>query len=424
LRIRRTVPSPDDANRRTMRYTLLLPRKVVFGWGRRTEAGELARSLGRRAWIVSGSRTLQREGVLDELQQTMRQAGVESELLATATREPEVDDIDTTVAQLIEAGVREGDFVLGIGGGAGLDTAKAVAALATNRHGDSVRDFLEGVGAGLTIDHDPLPTLMMPTTAGTGTEATKNAVISSNDPPFKKSLRSEKMVPDVVLVDPELTVSCPPSVTAQSGMDAIAQLVESLISCRSNLVTRSFCHNGLASFVDSPVDTLSNFALVQAFNDPHDQQAREVMSRAALFSGIALANSGLGMAHGVAAALGVHSRVSHGLACAVMLPIALAANIGVMNEHDVWCLFHLTDDTGDVQTTEWTEKMRSEKRRRLPEQFRALNSRLGIPSRLGDLGVTAEQIPDIVRSSRGNSMDGNPRDITDEELDAILRANL
>src|SRR5690606_20256002 len=167
-----------------LHYSLLLPRKIVFGWGRRTQAGELARSLGRRAWIVSGSRTLQREGILDELQQNLRQAGVASELLATVTREPEVDDVDTAVAHLVETGIREGDFVLGIGGGAGLDTAKAVAALATNRHGDSVRDFLEGVGAGLTIDHDPLPTLMLPTTAGTGTEATKNAVISSYDPPF------------------------------------------------------------------------------------------------------------------------------------------------------------------------------------------------------------------------------------------------
>ena len=173
-------------------------------------------ALGRRAWIVSGSRTLQKQGTIDELQQHLTKAGVASELLATVTREPEVADVDDTVARLMEAGLREGDFMLGIGGGAGLDTAKAVAALATNRHGDSVRDFLEGVGRGLTIDHDPLPMLAMPTTAGTGTEATKNAVISSYDPPFKKSLRSERMMPDAVLVDPELTVSCPPSVTAHS----------------------------------------------------------------------------------------------------------------------------------------------------------------------------------------------------------------
>jgi alcohol dehydrogenase class IV len=400
-----------------MQYTLLLPRKIVFGWGRRAEAGELARSLGRRAWIVSGSRTLQREGVLDELQQNLRQAGVESELLTTITREPEVDDVDTAVAHLVEAGVGEGDFVLGIGGGAGMDTAKAVAALATNRHGDSVRDFLEGVGAGLTIDHDPLPTLMMPTTAGTGTEATKNAVISSYDPPFKKSLRSEQMVPDAVLVDPELTVSCPPSVTAQSGMDAITQLIESRISRRATPFTKPLCQGGF----DQVWQYLGDPAVVRAFDCPDDQQSRESMSHAALLSGIALANSGLGMAHGVAAALGVHCRVPHGLACAVMLPIAIAANVGTSGElTDLLMklgLFALADDA-DAKPS--AEKLVAAALNRI----RDVNAHMGIPSRLSELGVTAEQIPDLVRSSRGNSMDGNPRDIADEELDAILRANL
>jgi alcohol dehydrogenase len=400
-----------------MQYSLLLPRKIVFGWGRRAEAGELARSLGRRAWIVCGSRTLQREGVLDELQQNLRQAGVKSELLATVTREPEVEDVDTAVAHLVEAGIREGDFVLGIGGGAGLDTAKAVAALATNRHGDSVRDFLEGVGAGLTIDHDPLPTLMMPTTAGTGTEATKNAVISSYDPPFKKSLRSEKMVPDAVLVDPELTVSCPPSVTAQSGMDAITQLIESRISRRATPFTKPLCQGGF----DQVWRYIGDPAVVRAFDCPEDQQARESMSHAALLSGIALANSGLGIAHGVAAALGVHCRVPHGLACAVMLPIAIAANVGASGElTDLLMKLALLSLADDTDAKPSAEKLVTAATNRI----RDVNAHLGIPSRLSDLGVTAEQIPDIVRSSRGNSMDGNPRDITDEELDAILRANL
>jgi alcohol dehydrogenase class IV len=400
-----------------MQYTLLLPRKIVFGWGRRAEAGELARGLGRRAWIVSGSRTLQREGVLDELQQNLRQAGVESERLTTVTREPEVEDVDTAARDLVKAGIREGDFVLGIGGGAGLDTAKAVAALATNRHGDSVRDFLEGVGAGLTIDHDPLPTLMLPTTAGTGTEATKNAVISSYDPPFKKSLRSEKMVPDVVLVDPELTVSCPPSVTAQSGMDAITQLIESLISRRATPYTQMICHDGLCRIWHASDDPL----IVTAVQTPTDRPAREAMSHAALYSGIALANSGLGMAHGVAAALGVHCRVPHGLACAVMLPIALETNQPTNTTLDALMLSTVARrQNKNTLSMSLLKQYEGE----FAAEVQHINRRIGIPSRLSELGVTAEQIPDIVRSSRGNSMDGNPRTIEDEELDAILRANL
>ena len=393
-----------------MQYTLLMPRKIVFGWGRRSEVGDLARPLGRRAWIVSGSRTLERQGTIAELCDSLDKAGVASELLTTVTREPEVEDVDNAVARLIDAGIREGDFVIGIGGGAGLDTAKAVAALATNRHGDSVRDFLEGVGAGLTIDNDPLPMLAIPTTAGTGSEATKNAVISSYDPPFKKSLRSERMVPDTVLVDPELTVSCPPTVTAYSGMDAVTQLIESFISRRSTHVTYGLCREALEAlfwFDDWR-------APVTAFEDPTDRTAREAMSHGALMSGIALANSGLGMAHGVAAALGVHSRVTHGLACAVLLPIAMEANREVSESRLDQLGYWLKDsiDTDRVPSQDAIVEIRS------------MNKRLGIPSRLSDLGVTEDQIPDIVRSSRGNSMSGNPREIDDEELAEILLANL
>lgn len=400
-----------------MEYTILTPRKIVFGWGRRREVGGLARSLGRRAWIVCGSRTLERQGMLAELQERLESAGVASELLTTVTREPEVQDVDGAVARLLEAGVREDDFVLGIGGGAGLDTAKAVAALATNRQGESVRDFLEGVGRGLTIDSDPLPMLAMPTTAGTGTEATKNAVISSYDPPFKKSLRSERMVPDVVLVDPELTVSCPASVTAQSGMDAITQLVESSVSHRATAYTEALCQQSLQQiwiFLEEP-------AIVRTVEQPDDRIAREAMSHAALMSGMALANSGLGMAHGVAAALGVHCHVPHGLACASLLPIAMTANASVlapMNGVAIWLTTNMDVVLGD------TEDAVAATIRQGIEEVRRINHRIGIPSRLGDLGVTKNQIPDIVRSSRGNSMNGNPRDIDDEELAAILTANL
>ena len=404
-----------------MEYTILMPRKIVFGWGRRSEAGELACPLGRRAWIVCGSRTLQRQGLIAELQERLDASGVASELLATVTREPEVEDVDKAVADLLEAGVRDGDFVLGIGGGAGLDTAKAVAALATNRHGKSVRDFLEGVGVGLTIDHDPLPMLAMPTTAGTGTEATKNAVISSYDPPFKKSLRSERMVPDVVLVDPELTVSCPPSVTAQSGMDAITQLIESRVTRRATRYSKILCGDGIRSvwhcwekgnlINDSP-------AVVLAVEQPESRLAREVMAHAALMSGIALANSGLGMAHGVAAALGVHCRVPHGLACAVMLPISMLANEGHAKPQMTMIVRH------SARVGTGAKEVIARQVELAVDEIRRINERIGIPSRLGDIGVTEDQIPAIVQSSRGNSMNGNPREIDDEELAAILTANL
>lgn len=391
-----------------MKYDVLSPRKIVFGWGRRSQVGELGGTLGRRALIVCGSRTLERQGMLDELCERLSRAGVESLPLGIVTREPEVADVDLLVEQIITEGVRPGDFLLGMGGGAALDTAKAVAALVTNRQGESVQEFLEGVGSGLTIDHDPLPLLAMPTTAGTGTEATKNAVISSYDPPYKKSLRHERMVPDVVIVDPELTVSCPPHVTAQSGMDAVTQLIESLISRRATAFTRGLCREGLRSVFSGDEDFP---AVVRAVEQPRDRAAREVMSHAALLSGMALANSGLGMAHGVAAALGVHAKVPHGLACAVMLPVAMREN-------------------RDVALAELAELGRLMRRREFRsdgeaadcaiDEIRQINVRIGIPSQLADLGVCAEQLPDIVRSSRGNSLSGNPRELSDTELTDVL----
>ena len=393
-----------------MRYDILTPRKIVFGWGRSAEIGELALSLGRRGIVVGGSKTLKGHPVLNEMMPSIRRAELEMVDLMDVNREPEVIDIDEYAAAIVRDGVKEGDFLIAIGGGAAIDTAKAIAAMVTNRHGDSVKDFLEGVGRGLTIENDPLPVLAIPTTAGTGAEATKNAVISSYDPPFKKSLRSERMLPDVVLVDPELTVTCPASVTAQSGMDAITQLIESFISIRATPFTREICRRGLRTVFEGHG---GEPAVVRAVEQPTDRTAREAMSHAALLSGIALANSGLGMAHGVAAALGVHAKVPHGLACAVMLPVAMRANREVVSNDfaELGRLFsgrELRDQDEAVNTA--------------IDVIQQINDRIGIPTRLSDLGVEQEQIPAIVRSSRGNSMNGNPREIDDAELDAILAA--
>ena len=398
-------------------YDFFAPNRIIFGWGRRAEIGAIARSLGIRAFLVSGSRTLDSNGTIDELCRFMKSAGVAVERLATQTREPEVGDVDATVAQLRQIGVQDGDLVIAIGGGSSIDLAKAVAALATNPHGESVRDFLEGVGRGLKIEQPPLRLLAIPTTSGTGTEATKNAVISSYDPPFKKSLRSDLMVPKVVLVDPELTLSLPRAITAHTGMDAITQLIESLISRRAKPIPRALCWQGLE--VALP-------AMFQLSRDLGDRAAREAMSHAALSSGIALANSGLGFAHGVAAALGVHAKVPHGLACAVMLPAALELNCNVAqtdlaelgrksaiwlrNERDVPSL---ADSASDDEAAHHFIAV-----------IRTLNKQFDVPQRLEQLGVHRDQIPALVKGSRGNSMDGNPCDVSDDKLQAILEQML
>lgn len=383
-------------------FEFFSPQRIVFGWRRRAEVGEAAKSLGRRAWIVVGSRTLERSGVIAELQKSLSAAGVEGERLAAIDHEPLTTDVDEAVAAVKSAGVRGGDFLLAVGGGSAIDLAKAVAALAPQTEQAGVRDYLEGVGRGLKLTAEPLPILAMPTTGGTGTEATKNAVISSYDPLFKKSLRDARLVPRVVLVDPELSVSLPPATTAWTGMDAITQLIEAYITKNARPLPQSLCLEGLRMALP---------AVERAVRDGTDREAREAMAQAALLSGMALANSGLGLAHGVAAALGVHCRVPHGLACAVMLPAALAANREIAQAS----LARLARYALDVRTDDDAEAAAA-----LVDYVNGLCKRLQVPTQLSALGVAKDQLPALVSGSHGNSLNGNPRPIGDEELTQIL----
>lgn len=383
------------------RYDLILPRRVLFGWGRRAEIGALAATLGRRAFLVIGSRTLEQRGEIAAIIERLHAAGVESHVVARIGREPEVADVDAAVQELRTVQPAASDVVIGIGGGSAIDLAKAVAALATN-HGGSVVEYLEGVGTGAQIVNAPLPVLAVPTTAGTGSEATKNAVISSCNPPFKKSLRSDRMLPQAVVIDPELTVSNPPHVTAHSGMDAITQLIESYVTRRGQPVTRALCQEGLHR---------AWLSLPEACRDGGSRPAREGMAHAAFLSGVALANSGLGLAHGVAAALGVHHRVPHGLACAVMLPIALRVNRSA-------CESQLAELARVVLPD--APRSDSEGAEAFIAAVTQLTVNVGIPMSLGALGVTAADVPALVKSSHGNSRSGNPRDMTDAELTEVL----
>jgi alcohol dehydrogenase class IV len=392
---------PHSAN-----YDFLAPPRIVFGWGRRNELGHLAKTLGRRAFVVCGSRTLAANGTLDQLQASLREADIAVESLGTISREPEVEDVDQFTGRLCEHQLRDGDLVLAIGGGSAMDLGKAVAAMATNRASPTVRDYLEGVGRGLKIEASPLPVLAMPTTAGTGSEATKNAVISSQDPPFKKSLRSDSMIPRAVLIDPELTAALPPKITAHTGMDAITQLIESYLSRRSTVMTRLLALKGLQ---------IALVSITEAVREGR-RGAREMMANAALLSGMSLANSGLGMGHGVAAALGVVCGVPHGLACAVMLPVALRANRNVALDD----LAHLSRAVEIAVESDSADQAADE----FIERIELLCQAIGIPRRLSEIGVERHVLPDLVRGSRGNSMSGNPREVSDDELHSILERML
>lgn len=386
----------------SLSYDFFAPR-IVFGWGRRKDLGLLAKPLGQRAFVIAGAQELIDSGVIGQLTAALGSQGISSVLVESISHEPEVADVDRLSAALRRLSAARGDFVLAVGGGAAIDLGKAVAAMATNDPQASVKDYLENVGRGLSIVNDPLPVLAMPTTAGTGAEATRNAVISCYDPPFKKSLRDTRILPRIALVDAELTVTVPPHVTAASGMDAITQLIESYLSRKARPIPQALAIEGLR---------LALPAITTAVRNGSSREARERMSHAALLSGIALANSGLGMAHGVAAALGVHCRVPHGLACAVLLPVALRVNRDVRRAE----LAQLADLVLEPRQTATMDEAAD----RFVHHIQMLCDEVGVPRRLSHLGVGQEQLPQLAADSRGSSMSGNPRELSDHDLVQIL----
>ncbi len=383
-------------------YDFLSPSQIIFGWGKRKELGTLLQGIGKRLFIITGSRTLAEKGVYTDLVESVSIVGIEAIILGEIDQEPEVKDVDHFVEQILEYDPNSDDMVLGIGGGSAMDLAKAVAAMAANRHGNSVQDFLEGVGKGLQVEQKPLSFIAMPTTSGTGSEVTKNAVISNYDPPFKKSLRDPSMIARLVVIDPQLTTLCPPEITAYSGMDTITQLIESYISKNAKPIPRALCLQGLSCSLPYITDAVEN---------PEFREARENMSHAAMLSGLALANSGLGMAHGVAAALGVHHKIPHGLACALMLPVALKVNADEKTEEIAYLGKLFTSDVSmsDDEAVEAAIGI-----------VEGLNDSFGIPATLSELGIEQKDLPALVKSSRGNSMNGNPVKLSDEELQSLL----
>jgi alcohol dehydrogenase class IV len=264
-----------------------------------------------------------------------------------------------------------------------------------------LRDYLEGVGTGRTLRADPLPCLAVPTTAGTGTEATKNAVIASQREGFKKSLRDTRMVPNVALIDPQLTVDLPPALTAATGLDALTQLIEAFTTRKAQPITDALALQGL--------DAVR--ALRTAYLDGHDHPAREAMSLAAYLSGVCLANAGLGAAHGIAAALGSVAPVGHGLACALALPWVMAANLPVAADRYARVAAILIEIADPVAAIHYVWHLLEE---------------LHIP-RAADIpalkdALADDRLPALAARCHGNSLSGNPQPLDDDDLIRILRA--
>ncbi len=314
--------------------------------------------------------------------------------------------------EVIREGVKTAqdcNMIIGLGGGSVLDAGKAIAALVTNS-GD-VFDYLEVIGKGQPLVNAPLPYVAIPTTAGTGSEVTRNAVIESTEQNVKVSLRSPLMLPRLALVDPELTYNLPPEITASSGLDALTQLIEPFVSIKANPMTDAICREGMYHAARS---------LKRAYENGADKEAREGMSLASLFGGLALANAALGAVHGFAGPLGGMLHAPHGALCARLLPLVMETNIKALEtrqaEHSALKRYAEIARilTGDEDASVWDGV------RWMNELVNALNipplSRYGM--RQVDFSETAE------KTMKANSFKGNPIALTENELVLILERAL
>ncbi len=375
--------------------------RIVFGPGSVQEAITAASAFGSRAMIVTGSNRSRADSFLGAL----KRQGIDCTVFSVSG-EPTIPGIQEGIREAKES---RRELIIGFGGGGALDAAKAIAALMTNP--GNPLDYLEVVGSGKSLTRPCAPCICIPTTAGTGCEVTRNAVLLSPEHRVKVSLRSPRMLPVLAVVDPQLTYTLPPAATAATGMDALAQLIEPFVCNRANPMTDALCRDGIRRVA---------LWLREAWRDGLHAEARENMALASLFGGLALANAGLGAVHGLAAPLGGAFPIPHGIVSAIFLPIVMEANVkalkarapnspAILRYREVAGLLTGNSDAESRDGADWVRNLCSE---------------LSIP-RLSGFGITAADIPAVaIQAKRSSSMRGNPIELTREELEEILAAAL
>jgi len=381
-----------------MRFEFATATRIIFGRGTIQEVGPLAAGMGHSAFVITGRTGRRAEPLLEQLKKYAIKY-----VTFSVPGEP-----TTTIAKEAAQQARQAkvDLVIGIGGGSVLDTGKVVAAMLTNK--GQLEEYLEMVGDGKPITRRPLPYIAIPTTAGTGTEVTHNAVLGAVEHKLKVSMRSPLMQPRVAVVDPALTDSMPPAATASTGLDALTQLIESYVSNKANPLTDGICREGIKR---------ARRSLRVAYQDGSNQTARDDMALASLFSGLALANAGLGAVHGFAGPLGGMISAPHGVICARLLPAVMQTNVRALQSRaaDLPALVRydeisqlLTGKTAAqaVDGLAWLQELCAD---------------LAVPP-LGEFGLTEKDFPSVVtKAKNSSSMKGNPIVLTDDELMQILK---
>jgi alcohol dehydrogenase class IV len=393
-------------------FTISALPRICFGEGQLDHLPAILAEYGRRILVVSGKSSFFDSPHWQSLQQGLAQAGLTHQCFSVAG-EPSPGIVDAAVREFHKQGF---EVVVGIGGGSVLDSAKAIAALLPS--GNSVLAHLEDIGQGLPYEGPALPFIAVPTTAGTGSEATKNAVLSEHGAEgYKKSFRHEALVARVALIDPLLLEQCPRELIAAQGMDAFTQLLESYVSLRANPFTDALAWSGLEAIAQG------FFAAYDGGDDEAARQGRAAMAYGALLSGITLAQVGLGSVHGLAQPLGSLFPVPHGVACGTTLAVATEINIKALRER-------APQSPALAKYARVGRLLLGDQRlyeqaacHALVSMLQMWSERMALP-RLGEFGITEGDIPLIVAHARGNSMKTNPIWLSDEEVAKIVLRRL
>jgi len=380
-----------------MRFEFATATRIIFGAGSLSELGAIASDFGQKAFIVTGVA----EDISRPILKNLEECGI-SIVNFRVHGEP---TIDLAQDALGIARSTRCDLIIGIGGGSAIDTGKAVSALLTNK-GD-ILDYLEVIGRNQPLVEPAMPFIAVPSTAGTGSEVTKNAVLLSPESQFKVSLRSPLMLPKIALVDPELTYSLPFDVTARTGMDALVQVIEPFVSIKANPLIDAICREGISR---------AGRSLQRACENGADVQAREDMALTSLFGGLALANAGLGAIHGFAAPIGGMYKAPHGAVCARLLPIVMDVNVHALLKRN-------PDHIALGRYREVARLLTGRENASLNDGIRWLEElcrSLKIPG-LDAYGIEKKDHETLaVKAQLASSMKGNPIKLEHEELLEIL----
>lgn len=385
-------------------WEFYLPTRLIFGKGSLNRLGIEVKSLGEPILLVTGRRAVRESGILDKVNRILKKENVVFFLYDQVSPEPDTEVVDRGVILVRQNRCK---VVVGIGGGSAIDVAKAIAGLGLEEDFNSVAEYLEGEGSKRLNSHG-LPFIAVPTTAGTGAEVTKNAVIINRRTRSKRSFRSNYLFARIAIIDPTLTLNLPREITASTGMDTLSHLIEGYVSRKSDPLTDILAIKGIS---------LVGEALITAYKNGSALEAREKMCLASLLGGIVLANSGLGIAHGVASFLGALHGVPHGVANGIILPRAIGFNLP--------SAFQKFKSIASALREKIDGLTEEESGRKALVAVERIVKELEIPQSLGEFGVKLEDLPELAKKSlTSNSTRGNPRQVSYEELLSLLKKTI